>query len=49
MTTQKNLNDPVEAYEGILEHPETDRQKIAVAIDKRQGRWVMSSCGPMSC
>ncbi len=33
MATQKNLNDPVEAYEGILEHPETDRQKTAVAID----------------
>ncbi|WP_170574142.1 TRAP transporter large permease subunit [Ruegeria atlantica] len=33
MANQKNLNDPVEAYEGILEHPETDRQKIAVAID----------------
>ncbi|WP_366524136.1 TRAP transporter large permease subunit [uncultured Ruegeria sp.] len=33
MTTQNNLNDPVEAYEGILEHPETDRQKVAVAID----------------
>lgn len=34
MATQKNTNDPVEAYEGLLEHPETDRQKIAVAIDK---------------
>ncbi len=33
MATQKNITDPVEAYEGILEHPETDRQKIAVAID----------------
>ncbi|MES0825045.1 TRAP transporter large permease subunit [Ruegeria sp. SCP11] len=33
MANPKNFNDPVEAYEGILEHPETDRQKIAVAID----------------
>ncbi|WP_420583587.1 TRAP transporter large permease subunit [Ruegeria sp.] len=44
MATQKNLNDPVEAYEGILEHPETDRQKIAVAIDtsvKAVGHVVM--------
>ncbi|WP_170764520.1 TRAP transporter large permease subunit [Ruegeria lacuscaerulensis] len=44
MTTQNNLNDPVEAYEGILEHPETDRQKIAVAIDasvKAVGHVVM--------
>ncbi|NOC43820.1 TRAP transporter large permease subunit [Ruegeria sp. HKCCD7559] len=44
MTTQKNLNDPVEAYEGILEHPESDRQKIAVAIDagvKAVGHVVM--------
>ncbi|QMU60103.1 MAG: TRAP transporter large permease subunit [Boseongicola sp.] len=28
------VKDPVEAYEGILEHPETDRQMIAVGIDK---------------
>ncbi|WP_367397119.1 TRAP transporter large permease subunit [Ruegeria atlantica] len=44
MTTQKNLNDPVEAYEGILEHPDSDRQKIAVAIDagvKAVGHVVM--------
>ncbi|WP_425082565.1 TRAP transporter large permease subunit [Ruegeria arenilitoris] len=44
MTTQNNLTDPVEAYEGILEHPETDRQKIAVAIDasvKAVGHVVM--------
>ncbi|AXT28376.1 TRAP transporter large permease subunit [Ruegeria sp. AD91A] len=44
MTTQNNLNDPVEAYEGILEHPETDRQKVAVAIDagvKAVGHVVM--------
>ncbi|WP_318245757.1 TRAP transporter large permease subunit [Ruegeria marisrubri] len=44
MTTQNNLNDPVEAYEGILEHPESDRQKIAVAIDagvKAVGHVVM--------
>ncbi|WP_210092716.1 TRAP transporter large permease subunit [Ruegeria sp. HKCCSP346] len=44
MTTQKNLNDPVEAYEGILEHPESDRQKIAVVIDagvKAVGHVVM--------
>ncbi|WP_348774905.1 TRAP transporter large permease subunit [Ruegeria atlantica] len=44
MATQKNLNDPVEAYEGILEHPETDRQKMAVAIDtgvKTVGHVVM--------
>ncbi|WP_209832310.1 TRAP transporter large permease subunit [Ruegeria sp. HKCCE3926] len=44
MTTQKKLNDPVEAYEGILEHPESDRQKIAVAIDagvKAVGHVVM--------
>ncbi|WP_170379471.1 TRAP transporter large permease subunit [Ruegeria atlantica] len=44
MTTQNNLTDPVEAYEGILEHPETDRQKVAVAIDasvKAVGHVVM--------
>ncbi len=44
MTTQNNITDPVEAYEGILEHPETDRQKIAVAIDasvKTVGHVVM--------
>ena len=44
MTTQNNPNDPVEAYEGILEHPESDRQKIAVAIDagvKAVGHVVM--------
>ncbi|WP_348774632.1 TRAP transporter large permease subunit [Ruegeria atlantica] len=44
MATQKNLSDPVEAYEGILEHPDTDRQMIAVAIDtgvKAVGHVVM--------
>ncbi|GAA6162050.1 hypothetical protein NBRC116589_42240 [Ruegeria sp. HU-ET01832] len=44
MATPKNVNDPVEAYEGLLEHPDTDRQKIAVAIDtsvKAVGHVVM--------
>ncbi|WP_367181551.1 TRAP transporter large permease subunit [uncultured Ruegeria sp.] len=44
MTAQNKLTDPVEAYEGILEHPETDRQGIAVAIDasvKAVGHVVM--------
>ena len=44
MATPKDLNDPVEAYEGLLEHPDTDRQKIAVAIDsgvKAVGHVVM--------
>ncbi len=35
MATDPNLtNDPVQAYEEILEHPDTDRQSLAVAIDK---------------
>ncbi|MEM6660361.1 MAG: TRAP transporter small permease subunit, partial [Pseudomonadota bacterium] len=44
MSHGNHTNDPVEAYEGILEHPETDRQKIAVAIDtgvKAVGHVVM--------
>ncbi|WP_170755888.1 TRAP transporter large permease subunit [Ruegeria lacuscaerulensis] len=44
MATPKNVNDPVEAYEGLLEHPDTDRQKIAVALDtsvKAVGHVVM--------
>ncbi len=44
MANEHYTNDPVEAYEGILEHPETDRQKIAVAIDtsvKAVGHVVM--------
>ncbi|NOD62219.1 TRAP transporter large permease subunit [Ruegeria sp. HKCCD9179] len=44
MANEKYTNDPVEAYEGILEHPDTDRQKIAVAIDtsvKAVGHVVM--------
>lgn len=35
MASDPNLtNDPVQAYEEILEHPDTDRQSLAVAIDK---------------
>ncbi len=34
MMVSSEVKDPVEAYEGILEHPETDRQMIAVGIDK---------------
>jgi tripartite ATP-independent transporter DctM subunit len=30
----KNNVDPIEVYEGILEHPETDTQPIAVGLDK---------------
>ncbi len=44
MSNPNTPNDPVEAYEGILEHPDTDRQKIAVAIDasvKAVGHVVM--------
>ncbi|MEL7461967.1 MAG: hypothetical protein AAGJ39_13500 [Pseudomonadota bacterium] len=29
----QTYDDPIETYENILEHPETDRQPIAVAID----------------
>ncbi|PSL15708.1 TRAP transporter large permease subunit [Shimia abyssi] len=38
------LNDPVEVYEGLLEHPDADRQKLAVVIDsgvKAVGHVVM--------
>ncbi len=44
MSNPNTTKDPVEAYEGILEHPDTDRQKIAVAIDasvKAVGHVVM--------
>ncbi len=44
MSNSNTTKDPVEAYEGILEHPDTDRQKIAVAIDtsvKAVGHVVM--------
>ncbi|MEM8802017.1 MAG: TRAP transporter large permease subunit [Pseudomonadota bacterium] len=34
MPTDISPNDPIETYEHILEHPETDRQPIAVALDK---------------
>ena len=30
----QDIQDPVETYEGLLEHPDADRQEIAVAIDK---------------
>ena len=33
MSTER-LQDPVETFEDILEHPETDQQKVAVAIDR---------------
>lgn len=32
--TQPDLTDPVETYEDLLEHEETDRQPVAVALDK---------------
>ena len=44
MSNPNTTKDPVEAYEGILEHPDTDRQKIAIAIDtsvKTVGHVVM--------
>ncbi len=44
MSNPNTTKDPVEAYEGILEHSDTDRQKIAVAIDagvKAVGHVVM--------
>lgn len=31
--SQRHLDDPIEVYESILEHGESDRQKLAVAID----------------
>ncbi len=34
MPTDISQNDPIETYEHILEHPETDQQPIAVALDK---------------
>lgn len=40
--------DPVDTYEGLLEHPDTDRQKVAVAIDgfvKTIGHVVMWANG----
>ena len=30
----KSTVDPIEVYEGILEHPETDTQAVAVGLDK---------------
>ncbi len=30
----KRRDDPIQAYEDILEHPETDTQAIAVGLDK---------------
>ena len=33
MPTDISPNDPIETYEHILEHAETDRQPIAVALD----------------
>ena len=34
MATDHNIDDPVETFEGLLEHPETDKQAVAVAIDR---------------
>ena len=34
MATDFTSNDPIETYETILEHEETDRQPIALALDK---------------
>ncbi|MCY4179629.1 MAG: TRAP transporter large permease subunit, partial [Litoreibacter sp.] len=44
MPTDISPNDPIETYEHILEHPETDRQPVAVALDngvKMVGHVVM--------
>ncbi|MFK7869827.1 MAG: TRAP transporter large permease subunit [Roseobacter sp.] len=34
MVNQENNVDPIEVYEDILEHPETDKQVVAVTLDK---------------
>ncbi|MEM9341491.1 MAG: TRAP transporter large permease subunit [Pseudomonadota bacterium] len=34
MPADISQNDPIETYEHILEHPETDNQPVAVALDK---------------
>ncbi|MGB7316612.1 MAG: TRAP transporter small permease subunit, partial [Planktotalea sp.] len=34
MDRQEQLNDPVQAYEDILEHPDRDTQRVAIGLDK---------------
>lgn len=34
MATDHDIDDPIETYEALLEHPETDNQAVAVAIDR---------------